>query len=319
LLWLVYQRTRQPQLAALAQTAGAELARMMTDERFHSLDHDVGFQFLPTAVMHYKLTGDPVARRHGLLAAALLMSRFNAAGNVIEAWNGEHNRGKVIIDTLMNLPLLYWAAQETGLDRYRHVADAHARTILQYFVRPDGSVHHILRFDPEGGTVVEALGGQGYSPDSAWSRGQAWALTGFAVAARDTGNEAYLSAARCIADAFLAALSPEAVPPWDLRAPERQTAPRDSSAGAIAASGLLELAHLLPESQGAGYAQAARHLLQKLHERCATVAARQADGLLRHATGNLPAGRDIDVSLIYGDYYFFEALGKLNQNLLTIW
>ncbi len=319
LLWMVYQRHHQPELAGLAQTAEDELERVLQDERFYGLHHDVGFQFLPTAVMHYKLTGNKAARRRGLVAAALLMSRFNVAGNVIEAWNGEENQGKVIIDSMMNLPLLYWAAEETGVLRYSIVADAHAHTVMRHFVRADGSVHHIIRFDQASGARVEDIGGQGYAPGSAWSRGQAWALYGFAVAYRYTRDRDYLTTARQIADAFIAALPPEQVPPWDFRAPDAATAPRDSSAGAIAAAGLLELARLMGEDEGAVYKQAAVKLLQALNEHCATWDTPQEDGLLRHATSNLPLGRDVDVSLIYGDYYFLEALGKLNDNLVTSW
>lgn len=319
MLWLVYQRSGDPTLAARAIAAEDELARVIGDERFAELHHDVGFQFLPTAVMRYLLTGDPTARRRGLLAAALLMSRFNPASGALEAWNGPTNRGKVIIDTMMNLPLLYWAAEESGDRRYRNVADAHVRTVIQHFVRPDGSVHHVIRFDPASGARVEDLGGQGYAPMSAWSRGQAWALAGLALAHRWTGEPTYLEAARLVADTFLAALPPERVPAWDFRAPDAAVAPPDSSAGAIAATGLLELARLLPGKASAEYEAAARQLLQALSERCATGEAPSEDGLLRHATGDLPKGKDIDVSLIYGDYYFLAALGKLNGTLKLVW
>lgn len=319
LLWLAYQRSRDERLAALAIAAEDDLARAIGDERFDGLHHDVGFQFLPTAVMRHLLTGDPAARRRGLLAASLLMGRFNPASGVIEAWNGPEHRGKAIIDSLMNLPLLYWASEESGDRRYRNVADVHARAVLRHFVRADGSVHHIIRFDQDSGARAEELGGQGYAPESAWSRGQAWALAGFAVAHRWTGEADYLAAARRIADAFLAALPPAGVPPWDFRAPDAATAPRDSSAGAIAAAGLLELAHLLAGPESEGYERAARDLLLALSRGCATWDEPAEDALLRHATGHLPGGREIDVSLIYGDYYYLAALGKLNANLVNIW
>lgn len=319
MLWLLYQRTQDERLADQARAAEDALARMFDDERFLHLHHDVGFQFLPTAVMRYKLTGDAEARRRGLLAAAYLASRYNLAAGVIEAWNGENNRGKSIIDTMMNLPLLYWASEETGLSRFRQIADAHARAAIRHFVRADGSTHHIIRFDPDTGARVEAIGGQGYAPDSTWSRGQAWALCGFAVAHRLTQTAEYLAVARLIADSFLANLPEEGVPPWDFRAPDVATAPRDSSAGAIAAAGLYELGRLLPFGQGAAYEAGAHRLMQALNERCATWDMPSEDGLLRLATGNLPGGRDIEVSIIYGDYYFLETLGKLNGNIITTW
>jgi len=240
MLWLVYRRTGDPRLAALATEAEGELGRVLLDERFYGLHHDVGFQFQPTAVMRFKLMGDPTARRRGLLAAALLMSRFNPAGRVLEAWNGRDQRGVAIIDTLMNLPLLFWASEETGEPRFRNLAEAHLETALEHFLRADGTTHHIVRFDQETGARLEALGGQGYAPDSTWSRGQAWALYGLALAHRYTRKPLYLENAERVAESFLGALPKEGVPPWDFGVPNVHRAPRDSSAGAIAASGLLD-------------------------------------------------------------------------------
>jgi unsaturated chondroitin disaccharide hydrolase len=316
MLWLIQRRTPTPDLARMATAAEDELTRTIIDARFDELNHDVGFQFQPTAVMRAKLTGNPAARRRGIVAAALLMSRFNLAGNFIEAWNGAAPRGMAIIDTLMNLPLLFWAADATNQPRYRHVADAHAQMAQRHFVRSDGTTHHIVRFDQTTGAPVEPLGGQGYAADSCWSRGQAWALYGFTIAARYTRNESYLHTARRVADSFIAALPPEQIPPWDFRAPDTASAPRDSSAAAIATSGLLDLAALLG-AVGAHYRQAALDLLHALHSRCA--APDDHDALLLHATGNLPANRDIDVALIYGDYYYLEALQKLHGISETCW
>jgi unsaturated chondroitin disaccharide hydrolase len=318
-LLLIYQRTHEPGLLELARVAEDELDRAITSDLLYGLHHDVGFQFMPTAVARYKLTHDADARRRGVLAAALLMSRFNPAGNFIEAWNGERARGMAIIDTMMNLPLLFWAAEETGELRYRNVAEAHAQTAITHFVRPDGSTHHIVRFNQKTGEPTERLGGQGYAPDSCWSRGQAWGLYGFTLAYRYTQNPVYLTTAQKLADSFLGALPPSLVPPWDFRAPDADTAPRDSSAAAIAASGLLELAHALPDQTGAAYQEAALCLLQALVEQCAAWDRPGEDGILLHATGALPNNRDIDVSLIYGDFFFLEALGKIHGATETCW
>jgi unsaturated chondroitin disaccharide hydrolase len=190
---------------------------------------------------------------------------------------------------------------------------------MTHFVRADGSTNHIVRFDQATGEPTERLGGQGYAPDSCWSRGQAWGLYGFTLAYRYTGNAAYLTTAQKIADNFLAALPPSLVPPWDFRAPDAATAPRDSSAGAIAASGLLELAHALPTEAGEPYRASALQLLQALIEQCAAWDHPGEDGVLLHATGALPAARDIDVSLIYGDFFFLEALGKVHGVRETCW
>lgn len=320
LLLLTYRRTGDPALLAAAAHAEAELERAICDDRLYLLHHDVGFQFSPTAVMRYKLTGDPTARRRAFLAANLLMGRFNPAGTgFLEAWNTEERRGLVIIDTMMNLPLLFWAADEFQQPRFRNVALAHAHTTLRTHVRPDGSTNHIVRFDQETGTPLETRGGQGYAPDSCWSRGQSWALYGFALAYRYSRVPEFRAAAYRVANSFLATLPPEGVPPWDFGAPDVATAPRDSSAGAIAASGLLELAALLPPGEGKPFVAAATDLLMALAAHCGTADDPAHDALLRHATGNLPKGQNIDVALIYGDYYYLEALQKLDGLRETCW
>jgi unsaturated chondroitin disaccharide hydrolase len=310
MLLLVYAHTNNRHLLELAAQAESELEQAIIDERFYGLHHDVGFQFFATAVTRYRLTADPVARRRGLLAANLLMGRFNPVGGFLEAWNAKDRRGMIIIDTMMNLPLLYWAAAEFKQPRFRHVADSHARIALRHFIRSEGAVHHIVRFDQQTGQPIEPLGGQGYAPFSCWARGQTWALYGFTMAYRYTGTLEYLTAARQVADHFLSLLPPTLVPPWDFFTPAAEQEPRDSSAGAIAASGLLDLARLLPAGEGESYTLAAFNLLQALHEHCAPEAASGHQGLLLHATGNLPKGLNIDVSLIYGDFYYLEALCK---------
>jgi unsaturated chondroitin disaccharide hydrolase len=319
MLLLTYRFTRDPQLLQHAQAAEAELERSVTDERLYGLHHDVGFQFSPTALARYRLSGDAEARRRGFLAANLLMGRFNPAGGFIEAWNSEERRGLVIIDTMMNLPLLFWAAEEFNQPRFRNVALAHAHTAMRTHVRPDGETFHVIRFDQENGTPQAALGGQGYAPDSCWSRGQVWALYGFTLAYRYTREAAFLATAQRVAERFIAALPPIGVPPWDFHAPNTASAPRDSSAGAIAASGLLELAALLPHGEGQRYNQAALDLLAALDAHCGTVGRADQDGLLMHATGHYPTGRNIDVSLIYGDFFYLEALGKLAGMTETCW
>ncbi|WP_227270801.1 glycoside hydrolase family protein [Roseobacter weihaiensis] len=313
LLNLLTKEDTDPRLAALALQAENGLTALLDHDWFEELHHDVGFQFQPTAVMRHKLTSAPDARRRGLVAAHLLMGRFNVAGGVIEAWNGEAKRGHSIIDTLMNLPLLFWATETSGEPRFANLARAHLASAITEFIRDDDTTHHVVVFDQMTGDRVEALGGQGAAPDSAWSRGMAWAIYGLAIAARYTGDPAYRTRSRAVADRFLALNDPHGVPPWDFRAPDAATAPRDSSAGAAAACGLLELADL---GDPAAHGQALA-LVETLTERCAMPAS--GDGLLAHATGKLPQGQFIDVSLIYGDYYYFEALQRFAGLKETCW
>lgn len=151
----------------------------------------------------------------------------------------------------MNLSLLFWAAKESSDPRFMHVARAHADTVVRHFIREDGSTYHIVRFNPETGEWADAIGGQGAAPESAWSRGAAWALYGMTNAYTHTGDETYLRAAQRVANFFIAHLPEDGVPYWDFRAEEEDGGiPRDSSAGACAASGLIDLAGHLGDTQG---------------------------------------------------------------------
>jgi unsaturated chondroitin disaccharide hydrolase len=277
----------------------------------NELHHDVGFQFLPTAVMKHKVTGDVNGLRIGLLAANFLAGRFNPAGNFIRAWN-EDKLGWAIIDCMMNIPLLFWASQVTGDPRYKHIATRHADTFLEYAIRPDGSVCHIASFDPESGEFIEQIGGQGYGSTSAWSRGNSWALYGFALTYQYTKDEKYLHAAKRVANHFITNLPEDHVPYWDFRVDSLEGEPRDTSAGAIAASGLLELAELVPEAEKRAYLKAAHQILQSLTENYITWGNPEHEAILIQGTGHKPNNENINVSLIYGDYFYVEAFAKLN-------
>ncbi|WP_159888473.1 glycoside hydrolase family 88 protein [Paenibacillus puerhi] len=309
ILWIMHEMTGEARYKDAAWGWDEKLEQKMgMDNNFH---HDVGFQFLPTAVIKYKLTQDADARRRGLQAANFLAGRFNLKGSFLRAWNQEKT-GWSIVDSSMNLSLLFWAAEEIGDPRFDHIGRAHADTVAGKFIREDGSVNHILSFDPQTGELIESLGGQGAGPDSAWSRGAAWALHGMANTYRYTGDVQYLHAAQRVAHYFLACLPEDAVPHWDFR-PEGglEGEPRDTSAASCAASGLLELAEALPGAEGQLYAQAARRILLSLTRSYATWDLPVHEAILLEGTGHKPAGQNVNVSLIYGDYYYVEALAKL--------
>ena len=245
-------------------------------------------------------------------AASFLAGRFNPSGEFIRAWNGPEALGWAIVNCMMNIPLLFWASRTTGDPRYKHIAIRHADTFLRHAIREDGSVCHILSFDPESGAFIETLGGQGLSGSSAWSRGNAWAIYGLAIAYRCTGLERYLHASKRVAHYFIAALPEDHVPYWDFRVETLDNEPRDSSAAAIAASGLLELAELVPPSEQRVYIAAANNMLFSLSENYAAWSSPEHEAILVQGTGHKPANANINVSLIYGDYYFAEAFAKLN-------
>lgn len=309
ILWIMHEMTGQAHYKEAAwEWDGKFEQKSIQDNNFH---HDVGFQYLPTAVIKHKLTGDKDGLRRGLQAANFLAGRFNIAGNFLRAWN-QDKLGWSIVDSTMNLSILFWAAETTGDPRFEHIGRAQADTVVQKFIREDGSVNHILSFDPKTGELIESLGGQGAGPQSAWSRGAAWALHGLANVYRFTGDTKYLKAAQRVANYFLACLPADHVAHWDFRADASlDNEPRDTSAASCAASGLIELATFLPPNEGAMYLRAAEEMLLSLTVNYGTWDKPEHQAILLEGTGNKPADSNVNVSLIYGDYYYVEALAKL--------
>lgn len=308
LLWLTWRETKNPDLARWAEGVEVRFDRVLED--YEGLYHDVGFQWYLSSGAHHRLVGNPTSRRRCLHAANLLAGRFNLAGRFIRAWNDD-KIGWAIIDCLMNLPLLYWASRETGDPRFRQVAEAHTETVLKHFLYPDGSTKHIVEFNPHSGAYVTNHGGQGYDAQGAWSRGNAWALYGLALGARDSGRSDFLAAAEKVAGFFLGHLPADQVPGCDFRTPEGLPNPKDSSAAAIAASGLLLLAQLVPdEVLKKRYTEGATAIVASLAAHYTDAA---DEALLVHGCTayheTKPGWRD--TSLIYGDYFYVEALGRL--------
>lgn len=317
LLWLIYRETKDERLRKLAEDVETRMDEPL--HAFEPLHHDVGFMWSLTSVAQYKLLGSERSKVRALTAASHLAGRYNARGRFIRAWNQPERIGWAIIDCMMNLPLLYWASQETGDPRFKHIAVEHADTTLREFTRPDGSTHHIVCFDPETGERLEALGGQGYAPDSAWSRGTAWSLYGMALSARYTGETRYADAAKRAAHFFLASLPDDCLPPYDFRAPFEDGMGMDSSAPAIAASGMLELGLLVPAAEAALYRGAAERILRGLNESCAVWNDPQEEGILRMGTANFPRRTYVNNPMIYGDYFFAEAICKLRGRTDIFW
>ncbi|WP_135557013.1 glycoside hydrolase family 88 protein [Paenibacillus cymbidii] len=292
-----------------------------------TLDHDIGFLYSLSSVADHKLTGDAEARQVAIDAAKALAGRYHEAGRFINAWPvwhpgeefSEGNRGRIIVDCMYNLPLLFWAAETTGDARFRNIAEAHADTSAHTLVRPDYSCFHTYLFDPETGVRLRGTTFQGYADDSIWSRGQSWALGGFTYAYRYTGNKLFLDRAVGCAKLFIRELEADSVPMWDFRLPSKEGEPRDTSAGAIAAAGLLELAQLAEPDDAALFRAAAERIVGSLFAHYATVGAPEEQGLLREATGFRSRHVEVNVSLIYGDYYFAEAVARLLGRTKAYW
>jgi unsaturated chondroitin disaccharide hydrolase len=280
--------------------------------RFLDTHHDLGFLYTLYSVALYKLTGDKQHREVGLRAAEVLSQRFNPNGNFIRAWghlNTTEQDNMAIIDCLMNLPLLYWASQETNDDKYHAVAVKHADTTLNCFVRPDDSVYHAYRFDLQTG---EPLGGDtygGWAVESHWARGTAWAIYGFALSYRYTHDVKYLEAALRVARKFNASLDGEIVPLWDFKLPPiGQKFIRDASAGAIAVCGFQEL-----ERHHAGdvrLSQASRALLERLADEHYLNFDEGCPGVLKNCQIGDGNGGGQNAYTSWGDYYLMEALAR---------
>ncbi len=311
-LWLLYEHTGDRTLRAQAERWMLPLPAIFAG----TYSHDLGFQFLPTFATAYRLTGEERFRPPALEAARLLAGRFNPKVGAIKSWDWMDPKRPfpVIVDNMMNLELLLWGARHGGDTAWLRMARQHARTTIAHHVRPDGGSFHVVVFDTATGRVLERITHQGYADSTTWARGQAWLLHGFTIMYRETGDAAFLNTARRAADYFLDHLPPDGVPCWDFQAPDCPggTGDRDASAGAIAASGLLELAQLASAADGARYRAAAVHMLTTLTSP-PYAAGTPSEALLLHATGHRPAGSEVDVALIYGDYYLVQALMRFQR------
>ena len=263
MMWMMYQGTGREDYLITARRGGELLDEAL--DHFEDLHHDVGFMWHISSGADYRITGNPKAKQTNLYMAALLASRYNINGRFIQAWNGPC-KGWVIIDTMMNIPLLYWASRELDNPRFRYIAMSHADTVIRSHVRTDGSVNHIVSFDIETGEILENIAGQGYELGSSWSRGQAWALYGFTMSYLHTRNNKYLGVACRIADRFIERIPENYHIPVDFDQPY-ECAWEDSSAAAIAACGLLKLSECVHyESEKKNYKNTGEMLLNTLYD-----------------------------------------------------
>lgn len=315
MLWQMYHSTGNESYKRTAEYSETALSRAL--EGYAGLHHDVGFQFLHTAVADYRLTGKEEARVMGLHAANLLAGRFNVTGEYIRAWNLDRP-GWMIVDSLMNIPLLYWAGKELQDPRYGDIADRHAHTALRVLRREDGSCNHIAVFDPATGELLECPGGQGYGPGSSWSRGQAWAIYGFALAFMHTGLQEYLDAAKGTAHYFLSNTALTGyVPLTDFRAPKEPVS-WDTTAGACAACGLLQLGEMVQELEKPLYYDSGMKILMALAENHCSWDPEE-DGILQNGTVAYGKDGETHVPIIYGDYFFTEGILRLLNKGFMIW
>ena len=311
-LWMMYELTGNE----IWKERALNYTLPLEKEKWNGGTHDMGFKMFCSFGKAYKHTTDSVYRDILIQSAKTLATRFNPAVGCIRSW--DHNADKwdypVIIDNMMNLELLMWAAKETGNDTLKNIAITHAQTTLKNHFRADYSSYHVIDYNPETGEVENKHTHQGFAHESAWARGQAWGLYGFTMMYRETGIQDFLVQAEKIAGFILSqpGIADGKIPYWDFNAPNIPNEPYDASAGAIIAAALFELSEFSGNSDK--YLTVAGKLLDTLSSPDFLSPVGDNNGfLLFHSTGHLPNNSEIDVPIVYADYYYLESIIKKNK------
>jgi len=317
-LWLAYRFSGDERYKAAAEAQIPAFDRILATPRW--IHHDVGFLFLMSSVSDFTMTGSEAAKARALRAADALRSRFQWHGRFIQAWNpkqgdDEWNKvavGKMIIDSMENIHLLYWASRVTGEASFADIATEHALTMQRHIIREDGSTFHCFDFDPVTGAPVGGSTHQGWSKDSCWSRGQAWAVHGFCQTYFNTGEMGFLETASRLADYVTDHLPEDGVPLWDFAIPSEAPRVRDSSAGAILAAGILSISRAwqgIDSIRAEHYSQAGIGMISGLRTFCDITGVDGALGFLNQGASHAKKGGYwASAMLSYGDYYYLEAV-----------
>lgn len=306
--WYAYELTGREDVMNLAIKHTAKLL----DVDSYYRDHDIGFQVMSSVGLAYKITGDTLYLPTIKRAAECLASRFSPVTGTIRSWDTPNFAYPVIIDNMMNLELLTYAADLFGESSWLEIARSHANTTLKNHFRPNYSSFHLVDYNPENGSVLKRVTVQGYADDSAWSRGQSWGLYGYTMMYRETGDETYLAQAENVASYLLPLLEKRPIPVWDFNSPEELASNDDVSAGAVMASAFLELSDLTHDAAKAEqYMAMARKMIKIMCGEHYMYNPGEAYGfILKHGTGFLLKNREVDAPLTYADYYFLEAMTR---------
>ena len=322
LLWLCYEYTGDDAFKELAlKNVGSFLNRV--EKRIELDHHDLGFLYSLSCVAGYKLTGSAKGRKAGLLAADKLMERFQEKGGFIQAWGelGARDNYRLIIDCLLNIPLLHWASLETGNPVYRNAAVRHYEAACNNVIRDDASAYHTFYFDPETGEPLKGVTRQGYSDDSAWARGQAWGIYGIPLNYRYVKDDSAFNLFKGMTNYFLNRLPEDEVCYWDLIFTDGSNQSRDSSAAAIGVCGIHEMLKYLPEveSDKNTYRHAMHCILRSLMERYTAPEIKPGNPVLLHGVYSWHSGKGVDEGNIWGDYYYMEALMRFYKDWNLYW
>lgn len=305
-LWLSYKLLPDSNIlkAAIKYTEG------LKEQQFNKNTHDIGFMMLCSFGNGFKLMNKPEYKEIILESAKSLAARFNEKTGCIQSWNGEF---QVIIDNMMNLELLFWAAKNGGDKKFYDIAVTHAYTTTKNHLRPDGSSFHVVVFDTSTGEVIKKRTAQGYSDSSAWARGQAWGIYGFTMSYRNTHDTLFLNTAIKMADYFINHLHSDYIPFWDLNLPKGSNREfRDASAAAIALSAFLELRNYVDDS--AKYDKIIHSIMKSIVNNYLSINA-NSSGIILHCAYNVNSQNafDWDASTVWGDYYFLESLIRYKE------
>ncbi|MDR0939843.1 MAG: glycoside hydrolase family 88 protein [Mediterranea sp.] len=314
ILWYDYEHTGDTLVRREAERYTASLGYLASRPAF---DHDLGFLIFCSYGNGYRLTGNPAYKKVVLDAADTLATLYRPKVGALLSWPrnvemfGGHN---VIMDNMMNLEMLMWAAKNGGNPYLADIAVAHADKTMRHQFRPDYTSYHVAVYDTLTGQFVRGVTHQGYADGSMWARGQAWGIYGFTMMYRETRDTRYLEFARKITDAYLVRLPDDYVPYWDFDDPAIPQSPRDASAACVVASALTELCGYTRGDESLRYRSAAQKMLASLASPTYRCGAGKSAFLL-HSVGNMPAHSEIDASIIYADYYYIEALTRWKKLL----
>jgi len=314
ILWHAYQITGDEKYKETVLGQIPSYTKRIT-EKIGVNHHDMGFLFSLSCVAAYKLTGNEEAKAAALMAAEHLTTRYRTCGDFIQAWGNVNDPkdNRLIIDCLLNIPLLYWASEVTGDKKYDEMAWKHFNTTVGVCCRPDASTYHTYYFDPETGAPVKGVTHQGAFDESAWARGQAWGIYGPMLTRTYKESDDAMQIFKATSSYFLNHLPSDYVPFWDLCFTDGANEPRDTSSAAIACCGMLEAIKHMEKTDPLYdvYVNAVNRIMNALIDSYTSKDCPEANGILMHQTYALPQGIGIDEFNIWGDYFFVEALHRL--------
>lgn len=322
MLWLAYEYTKNDKFKKAAEK-NVQSFKERVDKGVELDHHDLGFLYSLSCVSAYKVVGSEVGKEAALKAAERLTGRYQEKGQFIQAWGqlGAKDNYRLIIDCLLNIPLLYWANEQTGDEKYYNIAYNHYKTACGCVIREDASTHHTYYFDPETGKPIKGVTRQGYSDTSSWARGQAWGVYGIPLTYKYVKDIEAVDLYKSVLNYFLNRLPKDNVCYWDLIFKDEDNQSRDSSAAAIAVCGIHEMNKYLPETEENKevYKYAMHTILRSLMENYTPKEDQNSDAILLHGVYSWHSGKGVDEGNIWGDYYYLEALIRFYKDWELYW